>query len=118
MSKRIVGLAASGLLIFVFLLVTSDNAPGQGVGIYRGKQGRRIGRVTLPTPPFNPNAGILEARKGRGQDSPKTIRHRPTRAAVKATKRNTNRGTARGRGVRRGRNTHPGTPRGPVSHHP
>jgi len=115
--ERLKRLAAAGLLLSVLFLLPSDKARGQGTGVYRVRQERRVGRVTLPTPPFNPNAGILGTRKGREQVPPKNTRRRATRRGDKASKQNPSPGTARRRRVRRGRNQHPGTPRGPFSQH-
>lgn len=95
--------AAAAVLLFVFFPESPVSARGQGVGVYRGRQGRRVGRVTLPTPPFNPNAGILDRRGGRGRDSPKTTRRRSTRRGAKADAP----ATPRRRRVRRGRNPAP-----------
>ena len=99
MIKLLTGAAAAAVLLFVFFMESPGTARGQGVGVYRGRQGRRVGGVTLPTPPFNPNAGILDGRGGRRGDSPKTTRRRSTRRGVKAA----GHATPRRRGVRRGR---------------
>ena len=84
MIKLLTRAAAAAALLCVFLLEPPAPARGQGVGVYRGRQGRRVGRTPLPTPPFNPNAGILDGRGGRKQDSAKTARRRPARRTVKA----------------------------------
>jgi hypothetical protein len=105
--KRMTGAAAAAVLLFVFFAESPGAPRVQGVGVYRGRQGRRVGRVTLPTPPFNPDAGILGRRGARGHDSPKAARPRSTRRGVKAA----GRATRRRRMVRRGRNPRPGTPR-------
>ena len=97
MIKLLTGAAAAALLLFVLFMESPGTARGQGVGVYRGRQGRRVGGVTLPTPPFNPNAGILNSRGGRSHDSPKTTRRRSTRRGVKKA------GPATQRRVRRGR---------------
>ncbi|MET0648955.1 MAG: hypothetical protein ABW208_20285 [Pyrinomonadaceae bacterium] len=107
MIKLLTRAAAAAVLLFVFLLETPVPARGQGVGIYRGRQGRRVGRIPLPTPPFNPNAGVLDSRDGRGKDSPKTTRRRPARRSVKAAVPN----TPRRRRARRARNARRVTPR-------
>jgi len=111
--KLLTRAATAAVLLFVFFMESPVPARGQGVGVYRGRQGRRVGRVTLPTPPFNPNAGILDSGGRRGHDSPKTTQRRSTRRSVKAA----GRGTPRRRRVRRGRNPRPGTPRGTVGNH-
>ena len=97
---------AAALLLCVFLLEPPAPARGQGVGVYRGRQGRRVGRMPLPTPPFNPNAGILDSPGGRKQDSPKTTRRRPARRTVKAAVPNSSR-RRRGRRVRNPRRATP-----------
>lgn len=113
MIKLLTGAATAAVLLFVFFMESPDAARGQGVGVYRGRQGRRVGRVTLPTPPFNPNAGILESSGARGKDSPRATRRRSARRGAKAA----GQGTPRRRRVRRGRNPSPGTPRARVGSH-
>ena len=103
MNKRLTRLAAAAVLLFAFFLVSAAPARGQGGGVYRGRQGRRVGRVILPTPPFNPNAGILDSGKGRGRDSPKTAPRRSVGRRKHADSRNPLPGTPRRRRVRRGR---------------
>jgi hypothetical protein len=98
MIKLLTGAASAAVLLFVLFLESPGTALGQGVGGYRGRQGRRVGRVTLPTPPFNPDAGILNKRGGH--DSPKATRRRSTRRNDKTN----GHGTRRRRRVRRGRN--------------
>jgi hypothetical protein len=110
MKKLLTRAATTVLLLFVLFMELPVTARGQGVGGYRSRQGRRVGRVTLPTPPFNPNAGILDKRGGRRHDSPKTARRRSTRRSVKTV----GHGTRRRRRVRRGHNPRPGTPRASV----
>ena len=99
MIKLLTRAAAAAVLLFVFFLESPGPARGQGVGVYRGRQGRRVGGVTLPTPPYNPNAGFLDGRGGSRRDSPKTTRRRSTRLGVKAA----GQATPRRRRVRRGR---------------
>ena len=101
MIKLLTRAATAAVLLFVFFVESPVAARGQGVGVYRGGQGRRVGRVTLPTPPFNPDAGILNKRVGRGHDSPKARRRRPTRRSVKAAGHATPRRVRRGRPERR-----------------
>jgi hypothetical protein len=91
--------ATAAVLLFVFFMESPGTARGQGVGVYRGRQGRRVGRVALPTPPFNPHAGILDGRVGSRHDSPKTTRRRSTRRGVKTA----GPATPRRRSVRRRR---------------
>ena len=88
----------AAVLLSCFLLLPAP-AWGQGIGVYSGRQGRRVGRVTLPTPPFNPNAGILDGRKGRVKDSPRAASRRSTPRGLKAAKRKTAHRTTRKRGV-------------------
>lgn len=107
MIKLLTRAAAAALLLLVFFVELPGPASGQGVGVYRGRRGRRVGSVTLPTPPFNPDAGVLNSRGGQGHDSRKTTRRRSTRHRVRAA----GPGTARRRGVRRVRHPRPGRPR-------
>src|SRR5215211_3800284 len=95
LNKRLTGVVTAAVLLYIFFLESPAPARGQGIGVYRGRQGRKVGRVTLPTPPFNPNAGILDSRGGRRHDSPKTVSRRPTRRGVKAANRNPAPGSAR-----------------------
>lgn len=98
--KLLTRAATAAVLLFVFFVESPGPALGQSGGVYGGRQRRRVGRVTLPTPPFNPNAGILDRRVGRGQDSPKAARRRSTRRRVK----NAGHATPRRRRVLRRRN--------------
>jgi hypothetical protein len=97
MIKLLTRAATAAVLLFVLFMASPVTARGQGVGVYSGRQRRRVGRVTLPTPPFNPNAGILDKRAARGHDSPKATRRRSTRRSVKTN----GHGTRRRRRVRR-----------------
>ena len=97
MIKLLTRAAAAAVLLFVIFL--EPQAHGQGVGVYQGRQGRRVGGVTLPTPPFNRNAGILGGRGGRRQDAPKTTRRPSARRGGKTARP----ATPRRRGARRGR---------------
>ena len=92
----------AAVLLSCFLLLPAP-AWGQNIEVYRGRQGRRVGRVTLPTPPFNPNAGILDSGKGRGRNSPKVAPRRSVVHGKHADNRNPLPGTPRRRRVRRGR---------------
>lgn len=96
MNKRLITQAATAVLLLLFFMLPSAPARGQDIGLHPGRRGRRVGRVTLPTPPFNPDAGILGGRKGRGHISPKST-PRPKTRRLKATKRNTNPRTTRKR---------------------
>jgi hypothetical protein len=75
--------------------------PAHGQVSTRGGQGRRIGRVALPTPPFNPNAGILNVPKTRRSTSSQATARRASKRS--AGNRNPLPGTPRKRRVRRGR---------------
>ena len=101
--KRLIKAGAFGVMLFVLFLGPSVSVRGQHVGIFRAPQGRRVGRVRLPTPPFNPDAGILESRSGRAHRSPKTRTRRPAAHGIKATNRNPHPRTPRRRRMRRGR---------------
>jgi hypothetical protein len=108
--KLLTRAAAAAVLLLVFFAASPGTARGQGGGVYRGRQGRRVGGVTLPTPPYNPNAGVLDRRVGRVRDSPKAARRPPARRNDKTARQ----GTRRRRRVRRGRNPRPGTPRATI----
>jgi len=97
--RRLKNVAAAFGVLCVLFLVSPAPARGQSVGLYRVRQGRRVGSVTLPTPPFNPNAGILDGGKGRGRKAPKAVQRRSPGRGKRAVKRH----TPRGRRVRRGR---------------
>lgn len=97
-------LVAAALILFVLLSESAAPARGQDVGSLRTPQGRRVGRIRLPTPPFNPDAGILNSRRGRARTPRKTTARRSPRRSVKATNRNPRPGTPRKRRVRRSRN--------------
>ena len=106
LNQRLTRVVTAAVLLCVFLLELPAPARGQGVGVYRGRQGRRVGGVTLPTPPFNPNAGILNGSSGRGRDAAKNKRRRSTGSSVKAGNRNPAPRTPRRRRVRRHRTSH------------
>src|SRR5215211_6792339 len=101
LNKRLTGVVTAAVLLYIFFLESPAPARGQGIGVYRGRQGRKVGRVTLPTPPFNPNAGILDGRERRRQDSPKSTPRRKAGSGVKAANRNPTRKTPGRRRVRR-----------------
>lgn len=79
--------AAAALTLFVLLSGSAAPARGQDAGIFRAPQGRRVGRVRLPTPPFNPDAGVLDKGRGRAHGSPKTSARRPPKRRVKSGRR-------------------------------
>lgn len=101
MNRRIKSVAAAFVALFVLFLESPAPARGQGIGVYRVRQGRRVGRVTLPTPPFNPNAGILDSGKGRGRNLPKAAPRRSLGRGKHADNRNPHPGTPPGGGARR-----------------
>jgi len=101
---KTLNLAVAALILFSPASFASS-ARGQDIGIFRAPQGRRVGGVRLPTPPFNPDAGILDSRRRRAPDSHKTaVRHSSRHNVKRAANRNSRPGTPRGRRVRRGRN--------------
>lgn len=106
MDKLFTRVATAAVLLFVFFLESPAPARGQGIGVYRGRQGRRVGRVTLPTPPFNPDAGILNSDGRRGRDSTKNTPRRKAVSNVKAANRNPIQRTPRRRKARRHRTSH------------
>jgi hypothetical protein len=61
------------LLSLAFSLEACVPARGQLISI--GKR-RRVGRVVLPTPPFNPDAGILDGPRGRARNTTKAAPRR------------------------------------------
>lgn len=90
-------------LLLAVCLALDSLAYGQWVGRgYGRRQGRREGGIVLPTPPFNPDAGILRSRKGRVRNTSKPS---PRRAASQADAGNRppRPGTPRRRRARRGR---------------
>lgn len=96
--------AGACFLMLALCLTLGSSAFGQwaGGGYGRG-QGRREGGIVLPTPPFNPDAGILRGRKGRARGGPGPA---PRRAVVRragAGKRSRRPVTPRVRRVSRGR---------------
>ena len=63
-------------LSLVFSLGPGAPARGQLIGVGRAR-GRRVGRVVLPTPPFNPDAGILDGPHSHGRNHTQVApRHR------------------------------------------
>jgi hypothetical protein len=94
------GVISAGVLLVCCLMLPDTAAHGQAI---RGRVGRgqRVGRVVLPTPPYNPNAGILNGPKTRGRTTSGVAARRPAVGRVKAKDRNPRPGTIRGRRVRR-----------------
>ena len=103
MNRRLKNIAAAFVVLFVLFLDSPAPARSQGIGVYRVRQGRKVGRVTLPTPPFNPDAGILDGDKGRGRKSTKAAPRRSLGRGKHPSNRNPLPGTPRRRRVRRGR---------------
>ena len=89
-------------LLIVFSLAASVLTSGQ-VTPGRGRQGRRVGGVVLPTAPFNPDAGILNGPKTRRGTSTKVTARRPVNRSARAGSRNPRPSTPRKRRVGRGR---------------
>lgn len=73
------------LMVAGMSLAAGFTAParGQDLGVYRGRQGRRVGGVKLPTPPFNPDAGILGSGGVSRRGSPKAAPRKPRKRAVR-----------------------------------
>lgn len=87
LNRRLKVIAAAFVALFIFMLESPVPARGQIIGV---RQGRRVGRVTLPTPPFNPNAGILGSDKPHMRQAPKHVRRRhATRRGTHAATRHT-----------------------------
>jgi hypothetical protein len=87
-------------LLIVFSLAAVVLTSGQ-VRAGRGRRGHRVGSVVLPTPPFNPNAGILDGPKTRRGTSNKVTPRRTVNSGAKAGGRNPRPGTPRKSRVRR-----------------
>ena len=88
--------------VLMFFISQAVCLPARGQVPTRGGQGRGIGRVALPTPPFNPDAGILNSPKARRSPASKATPRRPNKRSVKASNRHPLPGTPRKRRVRRG----------------
>lgn len=101
--RPIKAVTAVVILFFVLFLESAPPAPGQEADIDRAPQRQRVGRVRLPTPPFNPDAGVLDGRGRGAHGSHGTGARRPPARRVKAANRNPRPGTPRRRRVRRGR---------------
>lgn len=89
MNRRLNSLAAAFVALLIFMLASPAHVRGQGVGVNRVMQKRRVGRVTLPTPPFNPDAGILGGGKARTRKAPKHARRRASQRGARAATRHT-----------------------------
>ena len=59
------------VLLLAFSLEWGVPARGQLIEIGKARR-RRVGRVVLPTPPFNPDAPVLADERGRGRNRQKT----------------------------------------------
>src|ERR1044071_7420715 len=105
--KRLFKPFAAGLMLLALLLETVAPARGQAVGVFRAPQGRRVGRVRLPTPPFNPDAGILDSRTRPARATHKAA----ARRRVKAAQVSPRHATPRKRRVRRVRRPNLAKPR-------
>lgn len=92
----------AGIMMFILFLTEGLPAHSQVTG-ERGGRGRRIGGVVLPTAPFNPDAGILNAPKARRASTSKVVSRRPNSNKAKISNRHPRPGTPRKRRVRRGR---------------
>jgi hypothetical protein len=55
---------STAALLITLVLAGGAVARGQ---LIRVDKGRRVGRVILPTPPFNPDAPVLDDERGRGR---------------------------------------------------
>jgi hypothetical protein len=99
--------ATTSVLVMLFSLSMLIPVQSQLVGGgLRRRQGRREGRIVLPTPPFNPNAGVLGSPRGRGSNSPKVKPRRSISRRAHANQGNRRPGTPRRRRVRRGQHRH------------
>jgi hypothetical protein len=92
----------AGLLLLALCLASVSAARGQVIRSRRG-QGQRVGRVVLPTPPFNPDAGILSGPRAGGKSSPKAGARRPAGRKARAKSRKPRAGTPGRPRARRGR---------------
>ncbi|MCA1592891.1 MAG: hypothetical protein LC754_09625 [Acidobacteria bacterium] len=98
-------------IVFLLVLAMALDIPAhsQVMGRIGGRgQGRREGRIVLPTPPFNPDAGILSGPASRRRNQPKAAPPRAVNRRVHADNRNPRPGTPRRRRVRRGWHKHRG----------
>jgi hypothetical protein len=99
--KRLIKAGAACVMLIVLFSQSSVYARGQQVGIFRAPRGRRVGTVRLPTPPFNPDAGVLDRRGRRAHDSHKTTARRPRGHGVNGVNGNHRPRTSRRRKGRR-----------------
>lgn len=96
-----------GVLLLVLtptLEITIHSQVFGGGGLGRG-QGRREGGIVLPTPPFNPDAGILSKRNESGRTSPNATARRSIKDRHNAAHRNRHRRQRRAPRTLRGRRT-------------
>ena len=72
----------AGIMVFIFFVAEGLSAHIQVTGERAGR-GRRVGGVVLPTAPFNPDAGILNAPKSRRVPPSKAVSRRPNSSKAK-----------------------------------
>ena len=91
---------AAGLLL-AFCVTLETTTHGQ---LIRGRVGRgqRVGDVVLPTPPYNPNAGVLGSPRARRRPAAKPAERRTVGRKAGAGKRKPRPATPRRRRARRG----------------
>jgi hypothetical protein len=106
MSKKFKNSVKTVVLLLACCLALDSLAYGQWTGRGYGRQGRREGGIVLPTPPYNPDAGILRSRTGRARKTSKATPRRAAGRRADADNRNPRPGTPRRRRVRRGRHRH------------
>lgn len=106
MTSNFTKTAKTCIWLLLFFLIAELPLHSQEVGRrYDRGQGQREGSIVLPTPPFNPDAGILRP-KGRGRNLPKVTPRRSIKRKLNANNRNPRPGTPRRRRIRRGRHKH------------
>lgn len=101
MSSHTTRVISAGMLLA--LCLTLDMAAHGQVVRSRVGRGQRVGGVVLPTPPYNPNAGVLSSPRARRRSSAKPAERREVGRHARAGKRNPKPVTPRRRRVRRGR---------------
>lgn len=99
MMRRLLKAATAVALLLAFSLELCAPARGQLIGVGRARE-RRIGRVVLPTPPFNPDAGILDGPKGRGRNPERAATRRRMSHHKRSSKRQPRLRVKRGRSSR------------------
>lgn len=92
----------SAAVLLAFCLMLDATAHGQVVRSRVGR-GQRVGGIVLPTPPYNPDAGVLSSPRSRGRSSAKPAERRAVGRNARAGKRKPRPVTPRRRRVRRGR---------------